>query len=62
MPLMRTFTIDDSGRHTGDVLDAASAEPVVLISDEKLRYALMSIERYERMRSVGDLRRVGRTA
>ncbi|TPN80995.1 type II toxin-antitoxin system prevent-host-death family antitoxin [Mesorhizobium sp. CU2] len=59
---MRTFTTDDLGRRTGDVLDAASAEPVVLISDERLRLVLMSIECYERMRAVGDPRHVSRTA
>lgn len=61
MTLMRIFTTHDLDTRAGDVLGAASAGPVVLISDQKLRYVLMSIERYERMR-VGDPRRVSRAA
>lgn len=58
--MMRTFTAHDLDTRTGDVLDAARAEPVVLISDQKLRFVLMSIERYERMRTVRNRRRVSR--
>lgn len=56
--MMRTFTAHDLDTRTGDVL--ARAEPVVLISDQKLRFVLMSIERYERMRTVRNRRRVSR--
>ena len=59
---MRTFTTHDLDTRAGDVLGAASAEPVVLKSDQKLRFVLMSIERYDRMCTAGDPRRVSRTA
>ncbi|AIC31289.1 MULTISPECIES: type II toxin-antitoxin system prevent-host-death family antitoxin [Rhizobium] len=54
---MRQFTTGDLNKQVGDVIDAASREPVVLTWHNKPRFVLMSYERFERMRSGMDPRR-----
>lgn len=53
---MRSFPSTDLKRMLGDVLDAASREPVTITKHNKPRYVLMSLHDYER-RFAGDERR-----
>ncbi len=45
---MRTFPSSDFKQAFGDVLNAASREPVTITRHNKPRYVLMSVEDYER--------------
>ena len=45
---MRSFPSTDLKQTLGDVLDAASSEPVAITRHKKPRYVLMSIREYER--------------
>jgi prevent-host-death family protein len=44
---MRTFPSTDLKQTLGDVLDAASQEPIAITKHKKPRYVLMSIHDYE---------------
>ena len=44
---MRTFPSTDLKQTLGDVLDAASQEPITITKHSKPRYVLMSIHDYE---------------
>jgi len=44
---MRSFRSTDLKQTLGDVLDAASHEPIAITKHKKLRYVLMSIRDYE---------------
>ena len=43
---MKTFPSTDLKQNTGDVLQAASREPVAITRHQKIRYVLMSVESY----------------
>lgn len=45
---MRTFPSTDLKQTLGDVLDAASQEPITITKHSKPRFVLMSIHDYER--------------
>lgn len=45
---MKTFAFSDLNRQSGEVLDAALAEPVTLTKHGKPKLVVMSIEDYER--------------
>lgn len=45
---MRSFPSTELKRMLGDVLDAASREPVTITKHNKPRYVLMSLHDYER--------------
>jgi prevent-host-death family protein len=50
--LMKTFPATDLKQNMGDVLQAASREPVAISRHQKVRYVLMSVEAYnERFRA-----------
>lgn len=44
---MRSFQAADLARRTGDLLDVASREPVAITRHRKLRFVIMSVERFE---------------
>lgn len=44
---MRSFPSSEFKRSLGDVLDAASREPVAITRHSKARFVLMSVEAYE---------------
>ncbi|MQY49541.1 type II toxin-antitoxin system prevent-host-death family antitoxin [Rhizobiales bacterium RZME27] len=54
---MRHYTTGDLNKQVGDVTDAASREPVVLIKHRKPRFVLMSYEYYQRLCTGGDPRK-----
>ncbi len=55
---MREYSATDLANKTGDVLSAAASEAVEITRHGKPRYVLMSHDRYERLMSRGDTRRV----
>ncbi|MHC1551449.1 type II toxin-antitoxin system prevent-host-death family antitoxin [Phyllobacterium sp. K27] len=44
---MREFAAGDFTRNTGDLFEAATVAPVAITKHRKLRYIIMSMERYE---------------
>jgi prevent-host-death family protein len=44
---MRRYPSTELKQHLGDVLDAASREPVAITKHNKARYVIMSVEAYE---------------
>lgn len=46
--VMKSFPSTEFKRSLGDVLDAASREPVAITKHAKPRFVLMSVEAYER--------------
>lgn len=44
---MRQFAAGDLTKNTGDLFEAASAAPVAITKHRKVRYVMMSKERYE---------------
>ncbi|AOG02890.1 type II toxin-antitoxin system Phd/YefM family antitoxin [Bosea sp. RAC05] len=47
---MKEFSFSDLNRRSGDVLDAALAEPVKLMKRGKAKIVMLPQEQYERMR------------
>ena len=46
---MKTFAFSDLNRHSGEIVDAALAEPVTLEKRGKPKLVMMSIEQFERL-------------
>ena len=46
---MKVFTFSDLSRRSGDVLDAAMAEPVQLMKRGKAKVVMMPIAQFERL-------------
>ncbi len=59
---MRQFSSTDLGNKTGDVLAAASQEPVAIARHGKPRFVVLTTEKYERLNKANDPRIAGRTA
>ena len=55
---MRTFTTHDLNKQVGEVTDAAAKAPVVITRHRKPRFVMMSYERFQRIQSALDPRRV----
>lgn len=49
--IVREFPASDMTRNVGDLLQAASANPVAITKHRKPRFVLMSVEDYEAMRT-----------
>ncbi|BCB17182.1 type II toxin-antitoxin system prevent-host-death family antitoxin [Bosea sp. ANAM02] len=47
---MKEFSFSDLNRRSGDVLDAALAEPVSLVKRGKAKIVMLPVEQYERLR------------
>lgn len=47
---MKEFSFSDLNRRSGDVLDAALAEPVSLVKRGKAKIVMLPVEQYERMK------------
>ncbi len=59
---MLQFSSTDLGNRTGDVLAAAAQEPVAIARHGKRRFVLLTTEKFEALRTLGDPRIVRRTA
>jgi prevent-host-death family protein len=46
---VRTFRAADLTRHTGDLFEAATREPVAITKHRKLRFVVMSYDRFEEL-------------
>lgn len=46
---MKTYSMGDFQRHTGDIADEAAKEPITLTRYGKPKYVLISHEAYERL-------------
>lgn len=58
---MREFSATDLGNKTGDVLAAASQEPIAIARHGKARFVMLSTEAFERLRRPTDPRIARRT-
>ena len=58
---MQEFSATDLGNKTGDVLAAASQEPVAIAKHGKPRFVVLTKERFERMKTPTDPRIARRT-
>lgn len=54
---MRSFSSTELANKTGDVLAAASAEPVAISRHGKERFVVLSVEQYQQLRSGRETRR-----
>ena len=59
---MREFSATDLGNKTGDVLAAASQEPVAIARHGKPRFVMLTTETFQRMQRSLDPRIARRTA
>ena len=59
---MREFSATDLGNKTGDVLAAASQEPVSIARHGKARFIMLTTDAYDRMQRSLDPRIARRTA
>lgn len=59
---MREFSATDLGNRTGDVLAAASQEPVAIARHGKIRFVMLTTDAYSRMQRTNDPRLARRTA
>jgi len=59
---MREFSATDLGNKTGDVLAAASQEPVAIARHGKPRFIMLTTDTFDRMQRSNDPRIARRTA
>ncbi|MHA3916370.1 type II toxin-antitoxin system prevent-host-death family antitoxin [Halovulum sp. GXIMD14793] len=59
---MREFSATDLGNKTGDVLAAASQEPIAIARHGKARFVVLTTETFQRLKTSADPRIARRTA
>jgi len=59
--MAKSYSTTDLNKHLGDVLDAASRDPVSITRHGKTRYVIASVEYFERLKGQAETRRAYRT-